>query len=157
MKKVCAMAGIIFNPEKPGQSIHELKAVSICGIMFDFSIFISAESILRARVQGQQKWKPWQIEESYHKAIREFASHDFLPSIARLPLVSERVKWEDVRQYEELNRLTLQINQDCIRACEEMGCEYIIIQPLSVGVEKGREWDVNRAFYLSLASSCRKE
>lgn len=157
MKKVCAMAGIIFNPEKPGQSIHELKTVSICGVMFDFSIFISAESILRARVQGQQKWKPWQIEESYHKAIREFASHDFLPSIARLPLVSERVKWEDVRQCEELNRLTLQIDQDCIRACEEMGCEYIIIQPLSVGVEKGREWDVNRAFYLALASSCRKE
>ena len=38
MKKVCAMAGTIFNPEKPKQSIKELKEAGIQGILFDFGL-----------------------------------------------------------------------------------------------------------------------
>lgn len=36
MREVCAMTGVIFNPKRPGQSIRELKAAGIEGVMFDF-------------------------------------------------------------------------------------------------------------------------
>lgn len=168
MNKVCAMTGTIFNPGKPGQSIKQLKAVGIQGVMFDFAIFASAEWILRERQQKESRWKPELTTESYHKVIEGFTAHDFLPSIARLPVVSEQIErrfQSDARMPEtgalpvsdELNRLILQINKDCICACEEIGCDTVIVQPLIAGVDKGQEWNVNRAFYLALAAQCKKE
>lgn len=157
MKKVCAMTGIIFNPEKPGQSIKELQAVGIEGIMFDFAVFVSAEGILRARGQEQNKWKPETAEQSFRKAMAEFSAYGFMPAIARLPFTDVRLSLKDPLQYEALNQLSLRINRDCIRACEKMGCKNIIIQPLSAGVERGQEWEINRAFFLELAASCERE
>lgn len=162
MKKVCAMQGIIFNPEKPAQSINELRTVGIQEVMFDFACFVSAERLLRIREQGKKqekrkRWKPEQTKEYYEKVTEAFAVHNFMPSIARLPFTDAQVSFKDPLQYEELNRLTFQIDRDCIRACERMGCTYIIVQPLFAGVERGKEWEVNREFFLELAAWCEKE
>lgn len=157
MEKICAMAGTIFNPEKPRQSIHELRTAGIHGIMFDFNAFASAEGILYLREHEEQKWKPERTEEYYHKVIAAFTEHDFLPSIARLPFINIQINLKDSSKYPELNRLTLQMDEACIRACEEIGCKNIIVQPLFAGVERGQEWEVNKEFYLSLASQCKKK
>lgn len=156
MKKVCAMAGTIFNPEKPGQSIRELKTVGIQGIMFDYGIFASAEWILQNEEQKDSKWKPERTVEYYDKVMAAFAEYDFLPSVARLPFTKPQVRLKDSRQYAKLNSLILRINKDCIRACEKIGCEMIIVQPLSVGVEREKEWETNKAFYLELAAWCER-
>lgn len=181
MKKVCAMAGIIFNPEKPGQSIHELKSAGMEEVMFDFGMFASVEWILRERQQEKSKWKPQRTKEFYQKVAAQFLSHDFMPTIARLPFMDVSVRMQDIfsnrkRTYsdpsspqreshtqdcailaQELIDLTMQVNKDCIRACEEIGCENIIVQPLSVGLERGQEWEGNKAFLQELASCCKKE
>ena len=49
MREVCAMTGVIFNPERPGQSIRELKAAGIEGVMFDFGIFAAPAGVLHDR------------------------------------------------------------------------------------------------------------
>lgn len=172
MKKVCAMTSTIFRFDKPGASIHELKNVGICDIMFDFGIFASAEGIRYIKEQEEQqkeqkkqhkeqqekqKWQPERTEDYYHKVITAFEEHNFLPSIARLPFVNVQIHLKDSSKYAELNRLTLQINKACIGACEEIGCKNIIVQPLFAGVERGKEWEVNREFYLSLAAQCKKD
>ncbi len=110
-----------------------------------------------ARGREENKWKPELTEKYFYKVIDEFKAHEFMPTIARLPFTDARIHLKDPLQYKELNNLALRINRDCIRACEELGCDNIIIQPLSAGVEKGREWETNRAFFLALASECKKE
>ena len=165
MKKICAMASSIFCFDKPAQSIKELKAVGIDSVMFDYSLFCSAEGLLYQRewvkeagLTGDEKpkWKPEKTERYYRKVTEAFREQDFLPSIARLPFTNVQIHLEDLGQYEELNRLTLRIGRDCICACEELGCKYVIIQPLFAGLARGQEWEANREFYLALAGTCRK-
>ena len=58
MRSVCSMVGTIVNPEKPKQSINELKAVGIHEIMFDFNIFISVEWMAIDRKREKPEMKP---------------------------------------------------------------------------------------------------
>lgn len=166
MKKICAMTSGIFCPEKPAQSIKELRTVGIQEIMFDFACFISAEWILQIRERekeqekkqaNRKRWEPEQTKEYFEKVTEAFAAEGFMPSIARLPFTDVRISFRDSLQYEVLNSLALRINMDCIRACERMGCRNIIVQPLSVGVERGKEWEANQRFFLKLAACCEKE
>ncbi|MCM1174192.1 MAG: sugar phosphate isomerase/epimerase [Blautia sp.] len=157
MKKVCAMAGMILNPEKPGQSIHELKEAGIHEVMFDFGLIVSPVGILLDRSGEEPQFKPERTERSYRTIIGQFREHGFLPSVARLPFIGVQTDSRGVYAYEDLNRLILQIALDCIRACEEMGCSNIIVQPLSVGLERDKIWEANREFFLKLAAGCHKE
>ncbi len=151
MREVCAMTGVIFNPERPGQSIRELKAAGIEGVMFDFGIFAAPAGVLHDRAQEGKKLDL--IRKAYEKAMGGFAEEGFMPSIARLPFTNTQTKEE----YEEINAMTLKINRDCIKACEEAGVREIIVQPLFAGVESGEEWKVNREFYLALGERCGRE
>ncbi len=157
MKKVSAMAGVIMNPEKPAQSIRQLKAAGILEVMFDFGLFVSYEWIMGHRQQKKSDWTPETTRESFETAMEQFAELGFLSTIARLPFVDIRSKGIRPPQYEEWNYLILRIAMDCIRVCEKIGCENIIVQPLCVSVERGKEWEANRDFYLALASACHKK
>lgn len=153
MRKACAMAGTIFNPEKPKQSIQELKKAGIHEVMFDFGLFASPEWILKERNAEKSRLKPELSRQYYHNVIEEFTSHGFLPSIARLPFVSAYAEPE----YDGLRNLICQVSVDCIRACEKIGCSLILVQPLFAEVQPGEEWKVNREYYLKLASQCEKK
>lgn len=157
MKKVCAMAGIVVNPEKPKQSFQELKGAGIREVMFDFGLLVSPEGILTDRNSGEPKFRPKQKRKSYKIIIEQFTEYGFLPSIARLPFVDVRLNSNGMYSYEDLNRLIWEVDRDCIRACEEMGCHNIIVQPLFAGLEPRERWEANRAFYLALAKECQKE
>lgn len=158
MKKVCAMAGTIMDPFKPGHAIKQLRAAGIEGIMFDFSIFISVEGLLIDRNSEEPKFKPASAKKFFEKVIGQYTEHNFLPSIARLSFLSVMLNAKYYSyEYTDLNELTLLVNKDCIRTCEEIGCKTIIIQPLFAGIERGKEWEANRRFYLELASECQKE
>lgn len=158
MKKVCAMAGTIMNPSKPRQSIKQLRAAGIGEIMFDFSLFISAEGLLIDRNSEEPNFKPTLAKKNYEEVIGQFTEHEFLPSIARLPFIDVMLNAKNWHyEYTDLNELILRINKECIRTCEEIGCKNIIVQPLFAGIERGKEWEVNRKFYLELAHECRKE
>lgn len=105
MKKVCAMASTIFNPEKPKQSFNELNAVGLHEVMFDFGLIISPEGILIDHNSEEPKFKPQKTRKSYQTIIKQFAEHGFMPSIARLPFVDVRLNPGNIYQYKELNNL----------------------------------------------------
>jgi len=157
MKKVCAMAGTIFNPEKPKQSFKQLKEAGIHEVMFDFGLIVSPEWILIDRKSEEPGFKPKLTRKAYRTIMEQFTEHGFLPSIARLPFVDVRSNPNDMYEYEDLNKLILQIDIDCIRACEEIGCHNIIVQPLFAGLQLKEAWEANREFYLALAAKCQKE
>lgn len=152
MRSVCSMVGTIVNPEKPKQSINELKAVGIHEIMFDFNIFFSVEWMAMDKKKDKPEIKPEMIRTCYEKVTEALKEHEFLPTVAKLPFIDVRTKEGDV----QLNNLKLQVDTDCIRACERLGCNTVIVQPLFVGIERGREWEANREFYLALAAQCEK-
>lgn len=156
MKKVCAMAGIIFNPEKPKQSFRQLKEAGLHEVMFDFGLIASPEWILVDRKSEKSEFKPILMRKAYRTIMDQFAEHGFLPSIARLPFVDVRSKPNDIYKYEDLNRLILQVDIDCIKACEEIGCHNIIVQPLFAGLQSRETWKANKKFYLALAARCQK-
>ena len=157
MKKVCAMAGTIFNPEKPKQSIKELKEAGIQGILFDFGLIVSPAGILADRVREEPKWKPNQTRKYYNAVISQFQEHEYLPSIARLPFVDVNLNEKCGYSCADLNRLAAQIDADCVKACEEMGCYDIIVQPLFAGLRQEELWEANKTFYLNLAAVCSSE
>ena len=157
MKKVCAMAGTILNPERPKQSIHELKAAGIHEVMFDFGLIVSPAGILFDRNSKEPGFKPKLKKKYYRTVIEQFREHEFLPSIARLPFVDVGIDPNGAYEYEELNELILQVDLDCIKACEEIGCRNILVQPLFAGIEQGNVWEANRLFLLTLAEHCQKE
>ncbi len=157
MKKVCAMAGTIFNPAKPGQSIRELLAAGIQEVMFDFGLFVSAEWILEDRNREEPRFRPDLTRQYYREVTEQLNAHGFSPSVARLPFAGGRLDLTGLCTYEEWKGFLFRIHSDCIRACEDMGCKTIITQPLTVGMERGKEWEANREFYLSLSSLCEKE
>lgn len=157
MKKICAMASTIFCLEKPGQSIRQLRTAGIQEVMFDFGLIVSPMGILLDRNSEKPGYKPDRIRKYYRTIIEQLEAHKFLPSLARLPFIDAGTVLKDAYEYGELNDLILQVGLDCIKACEEIGCENIIIQPLFAGVERGQEWTVNREFYMELASKCKKE
>lgn len=165
MKKVCAMTSSIFCFEKPAPSIKELRTVGIGGIMFDYSVFCSAEGLLYLREKMEEaertgeekpKWKPQKVLEYYQKVTEAFEEHNFLPSIARLPFINVQLRLKEAEKYVELRDLTARVNRDCVIAAEKLGCTHIIVQPLFAGVERGQEWEVNKEFYLTLAKVCQK-
>lgn len=158
MKKICAIAGIIMDPSNPEQGIKRLRAAGIEEVMFDFSLFVSAEGMIIDRNREEPKCKPVLARKYYEKVIGQLTEHEFLPSIARLPFLNVMLSAKNgYYEYTDLNELILRINKDCIAACEEMGCKNIIIQPLFAGIERGEEWEANRKFYMELAFACRKK
>ncbi len=165
MKKVCAMTSGIFCFDKPEPSIRQLRAAGIGGVMFDYAVFCSAHGLLGVRRRLREaeltgapkpKWKAKKVLEYYQRVTKALAENDFCPSIARLPFLDVRFRAKEAETYRELNELTIRVDKDCIRAAESIGCTHIIVQPLFAGVERGREWEVNRAFYMSLAQVCGK-
>lgn len=157
MKKVCAMAGTIFNPEKPKQSINELREAGIQGILFDFGLIVSPAGILADRVSEEPKWKPNQTRKYYNAVISQFQENQYLPSIARLPFVDVNLNEKCGYSCADLNRLAAQIDADCVKACEEMGCHDIIVQPLFAGLRQEELWEANKTFYLNLVAVCSSE
>lgn len=157
MKKICAMPGVIMNPEKPKQSIQRLKEAGIHEIMFDFGHVVSPEGIWLDRNSEKPKFRPEALRKSYRTIIEQFREYEFLPSIARLPFIDVQTESRCIYEYQELNELILRVNLDCIRACEEMGCHNIIVQPLFAGLERGEVWEANREYFLTLAAGCRKK
>ncbi len=155
MKKICAMGGVIFDCRKPGPSIRQLREAGIHGIMFDFGLFLSPEWAVREleKEEGERQLKPSIARKQFREVLDDYAAHAFLPSVARLPFIDMEAKTESGR----LNDLLRKIAVECVRTCEQIGCEEIIVQPLLAGIRKEELWETNRAFFLSLADVCARE
>ena len=65
-----------------------------------------------------------------------------------------RLPWDSKRR--DLNPLLEQIAHSAVRLCGKIGCRYLAVSPLFASIEKGTEWQINRAYYLRLAKAARR-
>ncbi|MBQ5676433.1 MAG: sugar phosphate isomerase/epimerase, partial [Lachnospiraceae bacterium] len=57
----------------------------------------------------------------------------------------------------DLDEVLLKCAMQNISVCKEAGCQYIIIEPLSVGISNEMEWRKNQKFYLDLAEAAKEK
>ena len=65
-----------------------------------------------------------------------------------------RLPWDSKRR--DLNPLLEQIAHSAVRLCGKIDCRYLAVSPLFASIEKGTEWQINRAYYLRLAKAARR-
>lgn len=145
MKEICSMTGII-DVKYPRQGISDLKNAGFEQILLDFGEFLPIEELISDSI-NQKGW-PKQIRQIYLKTIEDLRKQQLVPVIAKVPFLNSSVTNQDI------NKFILQMNLECIKACEEGGCKSVIVQPLFVNVMCGKEWEVNREFYKRLARQC---
>jgi len=145
MKQICSMAGII-DVEHPKQGINDLKTAGFEQVLLDFGEFLPIEKLISDSI-NRESW-PRQKKQIYQKMVEELRKQQLVPIIAKVPFLSPSVKKQGI------DKFILQVNLECIKACEESGCKSIIVQPLFANVVYGKEWEVNREFYKMLATQC---
>lgn len=145
MKEICSMTGII-DVKYPRQGISDLKNAGFEQILLDFGEFLPIEELISDSI-NQKDWSK-QIRQIYLKTIEDLRKQQLVPVIAKVPFLNSSVTNQDI------NKFILQMNLECIKACEEGSCKSVIVQPLFVNVMCGKEWEVNREFYKRLARQC---
>lgn len=143
MNTVVSMAGIV-SILRPRQGLDDLSGAGFTSLMPDLGMFASVAKMTEA------DYRPDTIRRCYENFKKELGKRALTFPVARAPLLSPATKRPD------LNARILRLNRDCIRACEEMGCGHIIVQPLFAGIARERIWEENRAYYLTLAQACEK-
>ena len=93
---------------------------------------------------------PEAMLQNLQPLLAQCRSHGLSVQLLRVP----RLPWDSRRA--ELNPLLEEIANSAIPFCGRIGCRYLIVPPLFAGLEKGTEWQVNRAYYLRLAETARK-
>ncbi len=143
MNTVVSMAGIV-SILRPRQGLDDLACAGFTSLMPDFGLFASAEGMTEA------DYRPETMRRCYQNFRAEIGKRALAFPVAKAPFLSLTTERTDL--YTRIVRL----NRDCVRACEEMGCGSIIVQPLFAGIARERIWEENRAYYLTLAQACEK-
>ena len=151
---------------RPRQGSADLAKAGFTYAVLDLSLFCSpAELETQGRESQNSKpsLKPQQPKSSQisqhppelpHAArplYQQLQKAGIRTPIARAPYLKTDTKRQDLQE------LLLLLARESIRVCGEAGCGSILIEPLFSGVEKAREWTVNRDFYLSLAPLARDQ
>lgn len=164
MNIICTPSGII-GIAHPAQGIQDMVKAGFEHILFDLSSFCSPWAL--ENLEGLEKWqekqgktgetrRPFLLMPSpeRHAAIAALLSQYHAGGLsapaARAPWLPLDTKRTDH------SGLLLSLAQESLRLCGEAGSETLIVKPLFSGVPRGEEWEVNRAFYLSLIPAARE-
>lgn len=153
MNIICSPAGIA-DVERPGQGVADIGRAGFEDVLFDISLGCSAyelESIGKEslKVNGKKGKVSDDPSELYHHLklfIDRCDKEQLRSTIAYAPYLPRDTKHTD------MNEFLFQLMEESIRVCKAAQCSGIIIRPLFSGVEKKEEWEVNKAYYLRLAS-----
>ncbi len=165
MNILCAPCGLI-SLERPQKGIADLASAGFEGILLDAAMCCPPQELeLLGRHQNfpqkdQEEPKRKQLvrvsehpEELHYRfrcLVEQCGQDRLMTPIARAPYLERNTKRGDLKE------VLLRLAEECIRSCGESGCGYLIVEPLSVGVERGEEWKFNREFYLALADEALK-
>ncbi len=163
MDIVCASSGMI-NLEHPEKGITGMKDAGFKNILLDMALCCPADEL---KVVGREQ-RAWMSEagrknkvsisehpEEMHKCWKllteQCKKEDMGLPAARAPYLCFGTKREDLRG------LVQRLAKESIKTCGQAGCRYLIIRPLSAGIEHGEEWSVNRQYYLRLAEHAKEQ
>ena len=156
MNIVCSPDGII-HPPRPDQGAIDLSRVGFQNVLLDFSMCCSGHEL---EYFGQEYKKQKEIADQeiplvteqpsgiglfFEKMLDVCRRKALAVPIARTPFLLRNTKRTD------LTERLFQIHAECIKFCGSIGCGRVIIRPVFSGILYGREWEVNKAYYLRLA------
>lgn len=157
MKLVCAPNGIV-DRERPGQGMIDISQAGFEALMCDLSMLCNCnelENFGKKHVQnGRPKnpipAEPQRLYDCLTPILQKSQAASLAYSIAAAPYLPRGTKRED------LNGLLRTLAEESLKVCGKVGCNYLIIRPLSVGIAKDRLWEVNHEFYLYLAELAKE-
>lgn len=141
---------------RPEQGIMDLSNAGFQNILLDFSMICSDYEFECLGIEDRKTKKgceflpvterPSGIPLFFTGTLDACQRRGLAVPITRAPYLFRDTKRTD------LTELLFQIHKECIRFCGSIGCGRIIIRPLFSGIPYGREWEINKTYYLRLAS-----
>ena len=143
---------------RPRKDIEKIREAGFTASMLDVSVRCGAgefEYFSRANAKRDPdkiylSEQPEKLTEDVAKWLINPAREAGLPlPIAMSPFIPyKHPEWNIGR---EVNEVLLKLAAETVKAAVAAGCGSVIIHPLSIGIERGMEWEVNKEFYLKLA------
>ena len=168
MNLVCNPKGII-GSQRPKIGIRRILDAGFCNSVMSGKILCDPyefKNIKRKNFKREEEFylseQPERLKELAEKRLIIPAKDQGLEyPIAEAPYASIELKAEevDVDVLKELAKETIRLVADYNRTCDDGDgnmkknvCHSIIVHPLTVGIDRKDEWEVNKSFYLELAS-----
>lgn len=155
MRISCSASGIV-DFERPGQGMIDIAGAGFDNILLDINIGCSEHELetVGSCVTGKRKINPLlknpsDILGGFQKLLDQCSENKINIPIVAAPHVRRDTKRADLKELLE------EMIAGSIRLCKNIGSSYIIVSPVSAGIEKNRIWESNREFYLRLADIAR--
>lgn len=174
MDIICSPAGIV-DPYRPGQGImdivnagfkHMSLELDMCCSSYELEHFgepereVEEDNDLSLERKGVRRefepisGNPSEIRRFFKKLTDACVGKLDIP-LALAPYLPRDTEQTDTKGLDILGRL-MEIDREAVRYCGAMGCEYMVVRPISLSSARTEEWRVNRDFYLGLAQTARE-
>lgn len=156
MKLICSPCGIV-DRDHSGQGVIDIKGAEFDALVCDLSMLCDTDDLENlGKERPAQKRKnivgndPERLYECLQPMLAKSKALGLTFPIAVAPCLAPSTKRED------LNTLVQTLTEESLKICGKIGCEYLVIRPLSAGIAKEELWEVNREYYLHLAELARE-
>ncbi|MDE7016224.1 MAG: sugar phosphate isomerase/epimerase [Lachnospiraceae bacterium] len=140
----CYPTGIM-NLKYPRQGIMDLSNAGFEYILLDMGMYYSTDILEEAKFE-----KGSTFGSALESFLYEIKKHSITIFAAYAPYLKRNSKREN------LCETFVGVTEDCIHLCGEIGCHYLVVRPLFVGVEHGNEWRENQKYYLHFAQLAKE-
>ncbi len=153
MEILCAPSGIV-SRERPEQGILDLAEAGFRNMLLDMGMYCPPGELEQTGRSGKGQERrpgillsecPSELGNCLKTMVESCRRSGLGMPLAAAPCLAGDTGREDMGEL--LGRLA----GESVRVCAEAGAGYLMVKPLFAGIARGKEWDVNREYYLRLA------
>ena len=146
MKIVCSPVGVV-DDMHPIQGIQDMVQAGFSDGVLDFSLVCSSYTLER---HGNDQERMCNDLRDIGKFLEGCTAQGLRLSLAVAPnLRRDTLRKDAAELLPGLIRL-------CLPYCQQAGCSFLVVRPLTDGISQSELWSENRDFYLSLLSDARQ-
>ncbi len=155
MQVGCSIAGIV-DKKYPAQGVLNICDGGFEHIFFDMSVCCGSgdlEKLGKPRRPNQRavfSGSPQEFRQSLQSVLEQIKKRNLDVQAARAPYLPRDTKRGD------LKGLLAELVQESILFCGQANFPFLVIQPQFFGVDRSKEWPVNREYYLGLVELARE-
>ena len=127
----------IVNMDYPRQGIRDIAGAGFSDVVLDMSLCCNPYELKN-------------IGDGMEPLLVQCGCANLAHTVAAAPVLCRDTKRRD------LNGLLQNLAEESIKICGKAGCRYLVVRPLFAGIQDPDMWNVNRTFYLSLASGAKE-
>lgn len=152
----CSIKGIV-DITRPRQGLGDMEKAGFTNLFLDLSVFASRYDLENFGKPGWKKngWNyvvesPEELKNALSNMQSIWSGMQLKSNIAMAPFLLRDTKRDD------LNDLQKKLTEESILACGKIGCQYLIVRPLSAGIAKEDFWEINQEYYMQLAELAKE-